>query len=208
MTQFHYAKGSASSLASNDAIAVLNRYPSTVSEIVNAIPECPLFSIAVGTAVAGGPPHRSVREELPHTAPTLGRTSRQRLAHSSACAADGEFGTVSGHPRGRRVPLGRTPSLGRLRPRESHPRLFACVVGTTSSSDFPAACMSAVPSWTFADRSDGFPSEAVGISRFSRLEFSDMLRFFDSAVPLDRLPLARSSVLPSRRHHRVGTREG
>ena len=29
--------------------------------------------IAVGTAVAGGPPHRSVRECLPHTAPTLSR---------------------------------------------------------------------------------------------------------------------------------------
>ncbi len=27
----------------------------------------------VGTAVAGGPPHRSVREELPHTAPALSR---------------------------------------------------------------------------------------------------------------------------------------
>ncbi len=29
--------------------------------------------IAVGTAIAGCPPHRSVREELPHTAPTLSR---------------------------------------------------------------------------------------------------------------------------------------
>ena len=33
---------------------------------------CPL-TIAVGTAVAGGPPHRSVREVLPHTAPALSR---------------------------------------------------------------------------------------------------------------------------------------
>jgi len=30
-------------------------------------------NIAVGTAVASGPPHRSVLEELPHTAPTLSR---------------------------------------------------------------------------------------------------------------------------------------
>jgi hypothetical protein len=30
-------------------------------------------TIAVGTAIAGGPPRRSVREELPHTAPTLSR---------------------------------------------------------------------------------------------------------------------------------------
>ena len=28
--------------------------------------------VAVRTALLGGPPHRSVREELPHTAPTLG----------------------------------------------------------------------------------------------------------------------------------------
>jgi len=32
-----------------------------------------LEMIAVGTAVASGPPHRSVLEELPHTAPTLSR---------------------------------------------------------------------------------------------------------------------------------------
>ena len=31
-------------------------------------------SIAVGTAVSGGPPHRSVREGLPPTAPPLGQT--------------------------------------------------------------------------------------------------------------------------------------
>ena len=31
------------------------------------------FGIAVGTSVTGGPPHRSVREELPHTAPALSR---------------------------------------------------------------------------------------------------------------------------------------
>ena len=30
--------------------------------------------IAVGTALSGRPPHRSVREELPHTAPTSSRT--------------------------------------------------------------------------------------------------------------------------------------
>ena len=31
------------------------------------------FTGALGTAVSGGPPHRSVREELPHTAPALSR---------------------------------------------------------------------------------------------------------------------------------------
>jgi len=31
-----------------------------------------LYMIAVGASVAGRPPHRSVREALPHTALTLG----------------------------------------------------------------------------------------------------------------------------------------
>ena len=35
--------------------------------------------IAVGTAVAGGPPRRSVREALPHTAPALS-LARNRLS--------------------------------------------------------------------------------------------------------------------------------
>ena len=34
-------------------------------------------NIAVGTAVAGGPPRRSVREELPHTALALSRARKR-----------------------------------------------------------------------------------------------------------------------------------
>ena len=37
--------------------------------------------ITVGTAVAGGPPHRSVREELPHTAPALSRARNRSLGY-------------------------------------------------------------------------------------------------------------------------------
>ena len=36
-------------------------------------PDAETIMIAVGTAVAGGPPHRSVREGFPHTAPTSSR---------------------------------------------------------------------------------------------------------------------------------------
>src|SRR5262249_24542110 len=36
-------------------------------------------SVAVGTALASGPPHRSVREELPHTALTSGSSDGQPL---------------------------------------------------------------------------------------------------------------------------------
>src|SRR5215813_14538549 len=35
------------------------------------------FSVAVGTALASGPPHGSVREELPHTALTSGSSDGQ-----------------------------------------------------------------------------------------------------------------------------------
>ena len=37
--------------------------------------------IAVGTAVASGPPHRSVLGELPHTAPTLSRARKRWLGY-------------------------------------------------------------------------------------------------------------------------------
>ena len=35
--------------------------------------------IAVGTALAGGPPHRSERAELPHSAPTSGSSDKAQL---------------------------------------------------------------------------------------------------------------------------------
>ena len=38
-----------------------------------------LPSVAVGTALASGPPHRSVREELPHTALASGSCDDQPL---------------------------------------------------------------------------------------------------------------------------------
>ncbi len=52
--------------------------------------------------------------------------------------------------------------------------LFARVDGTMEPSDFPSAYMSAVPPEAFADRSNSEELETVGISRFSRLKFSDM----------------------------------
>src|SRR5262249_45147506 len=39
----------------------------------------PFFSVAVGTALASGPPHGSVREGLPHTALTSGSCDGQPL---------------------------------------------------------------------------------------------------------------------------------
>ncbi len=37
------------------------------------------MEIAVGTAITGRPPHRSVRAELPHTAPTLDIDESRRI---------------------------------------------------------------------------------------------------------------------------------
>ena len=86
------------------------------------------------------------------------------------------------------------------------PSLFADVAGTTDSSDFSRAFMSAVPSVTFADRSNGevhrssLPMETKEISRFSRLECPRMHRFVDSAVSVRTLPkrCARCCLLPVR----------
>ena len=58
------------------------------------------FGNAVGTAVAGGPPHRSVREGLPHTAPPLSNDGHDvSIATCRACwlaLKIADSGTVSG----------------------------------------------------------------------------------------------------------------
>jgi len=65
------------SLAEGAAVAMVFAFPWLLALLVLSAP--PLWYIrhrvviAVGTAVAGGPPRRSVRECLPHTAPTLSR---------------------------------------------------------------------------------------------------------------------------------------
>ncbi len=86
--------------------------------------------------------------------------------------------------------------------------LFARLVGTTKSSDFPSAFTPAVPSERFSDRPRGRPGTTRGtdgISRFSRLEFPDMLRFYDSAVPAYRSPISAvrrvAFPLPPRGRH-------
>ena len=97
---------------------------------------------------------------------------------------------------------------------EQFHHLFADVAGTTDSSDFSRAFMSAVPSVTFADRSKGeahqtsLPMETKEISRFSRLECPRMHRFSDSAVFAYTLPMAVQTMLPSPCQGKIGTRKG
>jgi len=59
----------------------------------------PYSVIAVGTAVASRPPHRSVRDGLRHTAPPSGRTIAENSVTSRDCRAtpiDARSGSVSG----------------------------------------------------------------------------------------------------------------
>jgi len=78
------------------------------------------------------------------------------------------------------------------------PVLFARFAGTMGPSDFLLAFMSALPSVTFSDRSaeqaniPPYLEETNRISRFSRLEFSRMHRFSDSAVLGRDLPYRRA----------------
>src|ERR1700680_4291491 len=73
--------------------------------------------IAVGTAVTSRPPHRSVHAEFPHTAPTLGVTSKLRLQLSVCAPAPVAWlpGSVPGPCFAVRIPLGPRPSLHQLR---------------------------------------------------------------------------------------------
>jgi hypothetical protein len=149
--------------------------------------------IAVGTAIAGRPPHRSVREELPHTAPPLSDDGRDEASlhavHAPSLTA--WSGAVSG-PIAKRTQLLFGDPLPSIDSAAGVPVLFANFVGTTRSSDFPETCISAVPPEAFSDRSTIALLQAIveisGISRFSRLKFLRMLRFFDSAEPFHRLP--------------------
>ena len=52
-----------------------------------------VHSVAVGTALSGGPPHRSVRAELPHTAPTSGVWRRNvHWGRGAGCVGAGSSG--------------------------------------------------------------------------------------------------------------------
>jgi len=162
-------------------------------------------------ALAGHPPHRSVREELPHTAPALSQ-AQNRLSlgqlsarcavritrvfrHGVRCEASGTtFLSAGSLPSSDSAGATATP-------------LFAVVVSNTDPSDFPSAYMPAVPSVTFADRSESGDSETDGISRFSRLECCGMLRFSDSAASVGVLSVATPAMWPSPCQDRVGTRK-
>ena len=79
--------------------------------------------VAVGTTLAGGPPHRSVRAALPHTAPTSGqwrRGDRSRFTHAPPSKQHAYPALSPARGSETCVPFGRSPSLHGLR----QPRVF------------------------------------------------------------------------------------
>ena len=133
--------------------------------------------IAVGTVVTDGPPRRSVREELPHTAPALSQ-ARNRISRTLESPRDLSLFRL--------WVRGRTASwafllAGSLSSTDSADAsvasLFAGFAGTTNPSDFPSPFISALSPVAFSERSSGVgaalplgPVDNEGISRFSRLE--------------------------------------
>ena len=96
-------------------------------------------------------------------------------------------------------------------PDAAAPGLFGSFLGTMGLSDFPPACMSGLWPQAFPDRPFHGLRPAAGtdgISRFSGMELSRMLRVFDSAGPITRLAIAPRIVLPSLPVNEVGVPKG
>src|SRR6266576_2979490 len=102
------------------------------------------------------------------------------------------------------VLLGQGPSLRNLRlplPRV----LFGCFVGTTPLFDSSLACLHGLCFWLPVPiRWAGWPPDASEVSRFSRVQFSDVLMALGLRRACVELALASPTVWPSRSEHTVG----
>ena len=142
------------------------------------------------------PPHRSVREALPHTAPPSGQTIAAMPLLVVAVGSQMECLirlSVRSSSNTTALPFG--DLLSSTRSATGVPALFPRVDGTMDSSEFLLAFMSDFPSETFSDRSTdtfahdaGMRMEANRTSRFSRLRCPRMHRVTDSAVSAVALP--------------------
>jgi len=171
-----------------------------------------LFVIAVGTAVASGPPHRSVREALPHTAPLSGVTVKTFPSLRAVLAAFVEYSLNPAQSlvRDKRSKLPLSVPLSFTNSATAVAVLFVDFAGTMGTSEFLLAFMSDFPSETFSDRSSDarcMRKETNRTSRFSRLGCPRMHRVYDSAVFGRTLPIAVRSMWPSPSQDRIGTRK-
>src|SRR5215831_19364264 len=184
-------------------------FVSIVSTCHSTLDTCP-FSVAVGTALASGPPHRSVLEGFPHTAPTSGYLTASRsiaacrtrhkpcdslprlcVRHECACVAFPSVALLPSADSAANAPA---------------PALFARFSGTMRPSDSLQTCMSTVRPLAFFDRPTLLSSVGVcRASRFPRMELPHMPRVSDSAVLKDRSRLTLPFMLPSPYQDKVGT---
>jgi len=110
-------------------------------------------AVAVGTALAGRPPHRSGHEALPHPAPTSGMT--QRLSAPRICfrSLDKLSLSLCTEPVGlNQIPLGQVPSLHHLRQSMASQflvagPLFGGFPGTMNLSDCSTAYLLGLRPW-------------------------------------------------------------
>src|SRR5262245_21806655 len=139
------------------------------------------FSVAVGTALASGPPRGSVREGLPHTALTSGLCDGQPLF--AACRM--RHKPCDSLPRlcvRHECACGAFPLVDLLPSADSAanasaPALFARFVGTMGPSDSLHTCTSTLRLLAFFDRPPLLSSAGVcRASRFPRMEFPHMPR--------------------------------
>ena len=163
-------------------------------------------TVAVGTALSGGPPHRSQRAELPHWAPRSGPTpvhsSTNRRTRSSTLDAPvpalcPEHVVLAAFPS--RCPLPSTISAAAQRPCSTaspvlrgSPTSHAVHLGLAASA--------------FPERPAPFPAGGqCGISRFSRMKIPYMHRFSDRAGSAGDSRITPPAMLPSACHDDVGT---
>src|SRR5215813_294706 len=176
------------------------------------------ISVAVGTALASGPPHRSVREGLPHTALTSGSSDGPPLVGiqmpSLLAACRTRHNLCDSLPRlcvRHECACGAFPLVALLPSADSAanasaPALFARFVGTMRPSDSLQTCMSTLRLLAFFDRPALLSSVGVcRVSRFPRMEFPHVPRVSDSAVSKDRSRLTLPFMLPSPYQDTVGT---
>ena len=145
---------------------LIPRWPKSISDNL---------SVAVGTAIADRPPHRSVRAALPHTSLTLddgveanftSRTPRNPWdTHFPAlCRAHVGFRNVS---LVRALPSTTSAEANRS-------SLFGSFIGTTARSDPSTAFTSGLRHFAFPDRSP-LMRDTAEVSRFSCMLFLDVL---------------------------------
>ena len=180
----------------------------------SAVPFMGEYALYFKTRSRSGPPLRAAPRTDPYVRRYLIRllpwVCNEQPAVPPVVWATVRMTRNPGSESGTRPSVVRSPWSCSFPPRTPPPprvvTLFARFVGTTSTSDSPATCMSGSDVLAFPDRSAP-PSGAgaAGVSRFSRMEFPRMCRVFDSAASKGSSRSTLPFIWPSRVSHRVGT---